>query len=1071
MWNSDGSIVIDTKIDQSGLNKGITAMKNTVAAGSAAVVALVAAMSTAVISLGSEFEQANAKASTLFGDAQVDMAQYQGKMLELSNKTGLAASELGNTMYDALSAGIPASDDMSESLGFLEKNSKLAKAGFTDINTATTATAKVLNAYKMDVSETDRIHKVLMQTQNKGITTVNELGSVLSQVTPTASAMGVSFEQVGAALAGMTAQGTPTAQATTQLNQLIAELGKNGTQANKAMMKMYEEMGYGKKSFKELMNEGVTLVDIIVDMEGYAADNKKSLIDMFGSLEAGKAALSMAGDNAQTFVNNLEAMETQTDVVGEAYDKVTDTFKEKSKMVINSLENVGIQAYSKFEEPLKGAMDSAQESINELSRDMENGKLGESVDKIAEGFGVLITKTIELAADALPPLINGFAFVVDSGTELATVLATVGGGMAALKAYNIAKATVMPLKQSFDEAVLSLKLFQGANAGTTLSQAALNHTLTMGEVAVGVLTGKINLSTAAHAAWNAVKAADPTLMIVAAVGALTAGIVALTLTMGDADEETKQLQATLDETNDKWKDLKETQEENLKNDLSQIENTQKLRNELSYLVDENGKVKKGYEARANFILGELNEALGTEYTMTDGIIGKYNELNGNIDELIQKKRVKAILDAQEPLYQEAINKQMQEANQIAELNNSILDKQAEKQKIENELVKEYGTNWQKGASEAKDARATTYWIMEDDINKKQKLLNGYEKSYNEHTNTIVNYENNMTLASSKNAKDWAKIQTEIKESAGETYQEKKKLLEKEEAGAKYHYESLLKKQKNGDKKVTEAQIKAAKERVEEKEKEIKELTEVVDTRSPEYSSAIKNMSLKAMEMFSDDTEEYFGVSQEKYNNVVKGLRSKDPDIRKKAEKTAEEMLLKLKSKDDQYSKVGANVINGVINGIDDTSSSLFSKMSSLGTSMLDAFKIALHIKSPSKKFAKEARFIPSGVALGVKQNAKVAEKSVEELSNKMLKSFSSFDISEMVQKMKASVNAEQLRMSSSISSSVQYEIKQASNEPSMDHQQSVIDYDKLRDIFVEAVSGISVKYDNRTFGRIVKEVI
>ena len=73
--NSDGSIVIDTKLDQSGLNKGITAMKNTVAAGSAAVVALVAAMSTAVISLGSEFEQANAKASTLFGDAQVDMAQ------------------------------------------------------------------------------------------------------------------------------------------------------------------------------------------------------------------------------------------------------------------------------------------------------------------------------------------------------------------------------------------------------------------------------------------------------------------------------------------------------------------------------------------------------------------------------------------------------------------------------------------------------------------------------------------------------------------------------------------------------------------------------------------------------------------------------------------------------------------------------------------------------------------------------------------------------------------------------------------------------------------------------------
>lgn len=404
MSQADGSIIIDTRIDEAGFSKGLNTMKTAAVAGVAAITAAIGTASIAVIKLGSEFEQANAKASTLFGDAQVDMTQYQGKMLELSTKTGLAASELGNTMYDALSAGIPASDDMSEALGFLEKNTKLAKAGFTDVNTATTATAKVLNAYKMDVSETDRIHKVLMQTQNKGITTVNELGSVLSQVTPTASAMGVSFEQVGAALAGMTAQGTPTAQATTQLNQLIAELGKNGTQANKAMMDMYEGMGYGKKSFKELMDEGVTLVDIIVDMEGYAKENDKSLIDMFGSLEAGKAALSMAGDNAITFTNNLEAMKTKTDVVGEAYDKVTDTFKEKSAKVVNSLKNVGIAAYSKFEKPLKKSMDVAQGSVDELSRQMSNGKLGKSVDKIAEAFGKLIEVAAKLAEKPYPCL-------------------------------------------------------------------------------------------------------------------------------------------------------------------------------------------------------------------------------------------------------------------------------------------------------------------------------------------------------------------------------------------------------------------------------------------------------------------------------------------------------------------------------------------------------------------------------------------------------------------------------------------------------------------------------------------
>ena len=42
--------------------------------------------------------------------------------------------------------------------------------------------------------------------------------------------------------------------------------------------------------------------------------------------------------------------------------------------------------------------------------------------------------------------------------------------------------------------------------------------------------------------------------------------------------------------------------------------------------------------RMQFILNELNDAFGTEYTLTDGIISKYNELSGSIDNLILKKR-------------------------------------------------------------------------------------------------------------------------------------------------------------------------------------------------------------------------------------------------------------------------------------------------------------------------------------------------------------------------------------------------------------------------------------------------
>lgn len=1014
MSQADGSIIIDTRIDEAGFSKGLNTMKTAAVAGVAAITAAIGTASVAVIKLGSEFEQANAKASTLFGDAQVDMTQYQGKMLELSTKTGLAASELGNTMYDALSAGIPASDDMSEALGFLEKNTKLAKAGFTDVNTATTATAKVLNAYKMDVSETDRIHKVLMQTQNKGITTVNELGSVLSQVTPTASAMGVSFEQVGAALAGMTAQGTPTAQATTQLNQLIAELGKNGTQANKAMMDMYEGMGYGKKSFKELMDEGVTLVDIIVDMEGYAKENDKSLIDMFGSLEAGKAALSMAGDNAITFTNNLEAMKTKTDVVGEAYDKVTDTFKEKSAKVVNSLKNVGIAAYSKFEKPLKKSMDVAQGSVDELSRQMSNGKLGKSVDKIAEAFGKLIEVAARLAEKAIPLLVNGFSFLIEHGKELTIALSAVGGAMLAMKTYNTAKDVIEPLMRSFQQAVLQVKLFEMANTGVTVSQAALNGTLSLGETAVALLTGKISLATAAQSALNAVQAVSPMGWVAIGVGALTAGLTALCLMTNDVVDENEELRESLEKSNEEWEELKNTQEEKLGTDLGMIQNTEKLKNELDTLVDANGKVKKGYEDRASFILGELNDALGTEYSMTDGVINNYKEMTSSIDELITKKRVKAILDAQEPIYQKAITEQQKEGIQIAKLQAEVTDKNNRMKAIENDLIKKYGDNWAIEAGRAQDAMLQEYGTLAKSTSDKKKVLNDYQKSYDKHTEEIINYENNATLAASKNKDDWIKVQTNIQAESGRTYEEKKKNLELEVSALDMAYKDLIQRQEAGDKRISDAQIEAAKKSKENKEKELRGIQSTVEEKTPGLIDVAKNLANKSVEAMNK-VKESKSKGADNATGYGKGIDSKTG-----AAKTAGGRLATSSaSGSSNYSgmkSVGQESARGYIDGLASMAIDAFNAGFSFVQSAIAGGRKGQDSHSPSRKWKREIGVTAGqGYILGLEAKSKDAEKTASDFVRRAIdaaneESERGIDISGIVSKARQAVYAEQSKM-------------------------------------------------------------
>lgn len=420
---------IDGDLDKASqkIEKGTSKWGSVLKTAGAAIGGAAIAAGTAAIKFGSDFETSMAGASTLFGDAQVNTDDLNAKMLALSDSSGIAADQLGNSLYNALSAGIPATDDMSEAVDFLDKSTKLAKAGFTDIDTAMSATVKTLNAYGMGVEETDRVQKILMQTQNKGIVTVGELGGVLAQVTPTAAAMGVEFEQVGAGLAVMTAAGTPAAQATTQLNGLFAELGKSGTTGQKALAAAAEGTKYAGKSFQDLMKDGVPLSDVLDLIGDYADENGLSMLDMFSSIDAGKAALSMSGENASKFTDALSSMSTETDVVGDAFDKVSNTTAEKFNKVLNGLKNTAISLFAKMEPlitkllpvlanlvekllpplikiadavltPLVGLIEVLAEPLAELA--------GSILPLLAELFTTLAEPLIALISAILPPLID-----------------------------------------------------------------------------------------------------------------------------------------------------------------------------------------------------------------------------------------------------------------------------------------------------------------------------------------------------------------------------------------------------------------------------------------------------------------------------------------------------------------------------------------------------------------------------------------------------------------------------------------------------------------------------------------
>ena len=326
------NLTIQAVIDNRHVRSGIDNMKKIVSAGVKATVASIGTISAALVStraafvkFGSEFTSSFAKPTTLFGDVDVNIGKLQNDILTLSNASGEAASSLNEGLYSALSAGVPITEDATEAINFLTKANKLAVAGFTDTDTAITATAKTLNAYGYGLEETDRIQKVLIQTQNKGITTVDELGKNLSKVTPIAAAYGVSIEEVGAALATLTAKGVDTATATTYLKNLFTEMGKSGT------------------AFSETLKAMTSTVKPFTESELAALKESNEAV-YSAQEEAYKSQEEQLEESLETQYNELEKhLDKQYDTASKGYD--------------NEIENAK-RALTKQEDNLKSSYDS-----------------------------------------------------------------------------------------------------------------------------------------------------------------------------------------------------------------------------------------------------------------------------------------------------------------------------------------------------------------------------------------------------------------------------------------------------------------------------------------------------------------------------------------------------------------------------------------------------------------------------------------------------------------------------------------------------------------------------------------
>jgi TP901 family phage tail tape measure protein len=222
-----------------------------------------------------------------------DFEKFNASLSSLAAEIPGTAADMANATYQAISAGVSGSID--EVTNFVRVAAKAGVAGMSDTSTAVDGLTSVINAYGLKVSEVDNVASTFFAGIKLGKTSFNEMVSSIASFVPSASALGVGFDQTTAAIARYTALGTPTAQVGTQMNAVFTLLAKGTAPLNKALAVVGTDLDTLRNKLKLPVEEGGGLVNVMRDIKLAADASGVQLAALTGRVEAAKIIESLAG--------------------------------------------------------------------------------------------------------------------------------------------------------------------------------------------------------------------------------------------------------------------------------------------------------------------------------------------------------------------------------------------------------------------------------------------------------------------------------------------------------------------------------------------------------------------------------------------------------------------------------------------------------------------------------------------------------------------------------------------------------------------------------------------------------
>lgn len=384
------------------------------------MVRLAAVFSTpfiAGVKVFADFEQQMANVATMLDEPDRHMAWLRKGIRDMSVEYGESTEALAGGLYDILSASIPA----DKALDVLAVAARSAKAGLTDTKTAADAITTVLNAYGLSAEHAGDVSDLLFSVVKRGKTTFADLAPAIGNVATIAATAGVSFEEMGAALAVMTRNGVQTDNAITALNAIISSFLKPSAEATEYA----RELGFEMNS-TTIQSEG--LAGVFARISKLPPD---AIAKLFPNIRAMKGILP-ALQNMEGFLTDMDAMGARAGATETAYGKMTKTlmhsFRQLKQSALSTLSVIG----EALAEPVAHAAEAIKRWSANIREFIENNKeLVVATAKVVAIIGAVGTSLVALSAavSALGYVLGGITTIISGVGTAFGILASIIGAI------------------------------------------------------------------------------------------------------------------------------------------------------------------------------------------------------------------------------------------------------------------------------------------------------------------------------------------------------------------------------------------------------------------------------------------------------------------------------------------------------------------------------------------------------------------------------------------------------------------------------------------------------------------